>query len=94
MTKVYVGDIGTALVLDTGQSLAGASSVSIEARKPNGSTEVSWTAAVVETTKVQHISLVGTFDMPGEWKLQARVVLASGTWLGETVGLTVYRPFS
>ena len=93
MTKTYIGDTGTAIVLDTGQPLAGASSVSILARKPNGSTEVTWAGSVVETTKVQFQTLADTLDMAGEWKLQARVVLPSGTWLGETAALTVYRPF-
>ena len=94
MTKTYINDIGTAIVLDTGQSLAGAVSVGIEARKPNGSTEVSWSGAVVESTKVQFVTLAGTLDQAGEWLLQAKVVLASGTWLGETARLTVYRPFA
>jgi hypothetical protein len=92
MTKVYIGDTGTALVLDTGQSLAGATAVTIEARKPNG-TSVSLAGAVFETTKIRFITLAGTFDQFGEWRLQARAVLPSGTWLGETVSLTVYRAF-
>lgn len=94
MTKTYIGDTGTAIVLDTGHSLAGASAVSIEARKPNGSIEVSWPGTVVESTKVQFLTLAGTLDQAGEWLLQARVELSSGTWLGETARLTVYRPFS
>ena len=93
MTKTYVGDIGTAIVLDTGQSLAGASSVSIEVLRPGGTVQASWPGTVVESTKVQFVSLPDTFASAGEHKLQARVVLPSGTWLGETVGLTVYRPF-
>ena len=66
---------------------------SFQACKPNGSTEVTWVATVVESTKVQFVTLADSLDMAGEWKLQARVVLPSGTWLGETVRLTVYRPF-
>ena len=93
MTKTYIGDIGTAIVLDTGQSLAGASAVSIEVLKPVGAAPVSWAGTVVESTKVQFVSLADTFASAGEYKLQARVVLPGGTWLGETVGLTVYRPF-
>ena len=93
MTKTYIGDIGTAIVLDTGQSLAGASAVSIEVLRPGGTVLASWPATVVESTKVQYISAADTFAAAGEHKLQARVVLPSGTWLGETVGLTVYRPF-
>lgn len=93
MTKTYVGDIGTAIVLDTGQALAGASAVSIEARKPDG-TLVSWPGTVVESTKVQFVSVADTFSRAGEWLLQAKVVLPSGTWLGETAALAVSKPFS
>lgn len=93
MTKTYIGDTGTAITLDTGQALAGASSVSIEVLLPGGSAQASWPGAVVESTKVQFVSLADTFASAGEHRLQAKVVLPSGTWLGETVGLTVYRPF-
>ena len=33
-------------------------------------------------------------DVWGGWRLQARVQLPSGTWLGEVAALTVYKPFS
>lgn len=92
MSKVYVGDTGTAIVLDVGVSLAGATAQSIEARRPDG-TSVSWAGTVFESTKVRFISLVGTFSQPGDWKLQARVTLPTGTWTGEVAKLTVYRPF-
>jgi len=92
MSKTYVGDTGTLIQLDVGQSLAGAISVSIEAQRPDG-TAVSWAGTVVDTTKVQFTTLAGTFNMGGNWKLQAKVVLPSGAWLGELAELTVYRPF-
>lgn len=92
MSKVYVGDTGTAIVLDVGQSLAGALAVSVEAQKPNGEA-VSWTGAVFESTKVRFVTQAGSLDAPGVWRLQARVVLPSGTWLGEMAKLTVYKPF-
>ena len=90
--KVYIGDTGTAIVLDTGQSLAGATASTIEVRKPDG-TPVSLTAPVFESTKVRYITLAGTFDQAGEWLLQAKVTLPTGVWLGETASLTVYRAF-
>ena len=94
MTKTYIGDTGTAIVLDTGQILSGASAVSIEARKPSGLADVSWSGTVVESTKIRFNTLSGTLDQAGDWFLQARVVMSGGTWLGETARLTVYRPFS
>jgi hypothetical protein len=89
MSKPYVGDTGTLIQLDVGQSLAGAISVAIEARKPTGAVVV-WPGTVVSTTKVQYVTLFDTLDIPGLWKLQAKVVLPSGTWLGESAAMTVY----
>lgn len=93
MNKVYVGDTGTAIILDTGTSLATATSVGIEVKKPNGS-KVNWAGSVVESTKVSFVTLAGTLDQPGEWKLQAVVTLPNGTWKGETVVVRVYPPFA
>lgn len=91
-TKVYVGDIGTAIILDCGQDISTASARSIEARRPDGTT-VSWNAALDGETSLRFDTAAGTLNMSGSWKLQAKVVMPSGTWLGETVNLTVYRPF-
>ena len=93
MSKVYVGDTGTAIVLDTLQDISTASLAAIEVRKPNG-VLLTWTGAVYETTKVRFITLSDTLDLPGEWAMQARVTMPSGSWLGEVALLRVYSPFS
>jgi len=93
MTKVYVGDIGTELLLDTGQALATATALTIEVLKPD-STTASWTGAVSATTKIRFVSAAGTFNIAGEYRLQAKAVMPSGTWLGQTVSLTIYTPFT
>jgi hypothetical protein len=93
MTKVYVGDIGTDIILDTTHSLVAATAVSIEVLKPD-STTASWAASVTATTKVHFVSVAGTFDVAGIYRLQAKATLPSGVWLGETVELTVYTPFT
>lgn len=92
MTKVYFGDIGTAVVLDVGQDITAATAQSIEVRKPDSST-VSWPASVFENSKLRFVSLVGTFDAAGEWRLQAKVTLPTGTWRGDAVALKVRAPF-
>lgn len=33
-------------------------------------------------------------DLPGEWAMQAKVTMPSGSWLGEVALLRVYLPFS
>lgn len=91
--KPYVGDVGTEIKLDTFVILSTATAQSIEAQRPDG-TLVSWAATVVETTKVRYVTDANSFNKPGDWKLQARVVLPGGTWRGETVQVKVYAPFA
>ena len=90
--KVFVGDSGTRLELDTEVSLSGAVSQTIELIKPSG-VVVSLAATVTASTKVQAYSDASTFDEAGDWRLQARVVLPSGAWRGEAVPLRVYAAF-
>ncbi len=91
--KVYIGDTGTVIVLDCGQDISAATVRSIEARRPNGTT-VTWSAVASGTTAVSYTSTVETFDMPGEWRLQALVTLPTGKWRGEVARLEVYGVFA
>jgi len=92
MSKVYVGDTGTLIELDTGVSLAGATVLEIKARKPNGAA-VTWTATA-SATKVRYTTLAADIDQHGMWLLQASVTLPSGKWLGETAELKVFPVYS
>lgn len=91
MAKTYVGDVGTALELETGVSLAGATALAVSARKPDG-TEVTWTASASGTI-VRYVTQAGDLDVAGQWLLQAVVTNPSGTWRGETAKLKVYPKF-
>jgi len=90
---IYVGDTGTLIVLDCGQDISAASVRTIEVRKPNG-TAVQWSAVANGANSLAYTSLADTFDMAGEWQLQARVTLPSGQWRGKTAALQVYAPFT
>ena len=90
-SKTYLGDTGTVIELDTGVSLAGASALSIEAAKPDGTT-VSWTATATGTS-VRYTTQAGDLDVAGKWTLQAKATIGSGTWRGESVELIVYAHF-
>jgi hypothetical protein len=91
-TKSYVGDTGTRITLDCGTDISTSSARTIEVRKPDGST-ASWTATLSGTTGVYYDTAADTLDMPGTWRLQARVTIGSGVWRGETVLLQVYPAF-
>jgi hypothetical protein len=92
MSKVYVGDIGTAIELDTGVSLVGATVTQIKVRKPSGAV-VTWTATV-SSTKLRYVTLLNDLDQEGVWRMQASMTLPSGKWLGETAELKVYPPYA
>ena len=90
--KVYVGDIGTVIVLDCGQDISAATVREIAVRKPDASL-VTWTAVASGPNALAFTTVSGTLDRAGRWLLQAKVTLPSGSWLGETAELTVYAPF-
>lgn len=89
MSKTYVGDIGTEILLDTQVDISTATSVSILARKPDG-TKTTWSAQVSGGTNVRYVTQNNDLDVEGVWNLQAHVV--SPTWSGhsEAVEFSVY----
>lgn len=91
--RVYVGDVGTAIILDCGADVSAATARSIEARKPDGST-VTWAAVASGTNSIRHDVLPGALDQPGTWVLQAKVTLPAGTWRGRSVPLRVHAVYA
>lgn len=93
MSKVYVGDKGTEIILDCGADISTATIRKIKAKKPDGST-VDWTATASGTTAVKYTTLTGDLSMAGNWQLQAYVETPAWSGLGETFTLTVYPAFN
>src|SRR3990167_1190306 len=99
MPKHYVNELGTDLILDTGVVLATVTEQHIKFKNPAGTTgsfaaslynSYSELAVATGTYLLTH-SLVSTdFTTPGEWRLQAYIASATGTWLGETVKLQIF----
>lgn len=90
--KVYVGDVGTEIILDCMTDISGATTTEIVAQKPNGS-RVTWPAQIVESTKLKYVTIQGDLSHPGLWKLQARVVLPDWSGRGETFEVRIYNLF-
>jgi hypothetical protein len=94
--KVYIGDIGTVILLDTAATLTGGT-VTIKYEKPDGSTG-SWNGTIATSASgankgISYTTTSGDLNQPGLWKLQAYAVLSGGTWSGVTVPLIVYPAF-
>ena len=89
--KIYAGDVGTEILLDTGENISTASSLKIIFKNRQGTGE--WVGAVVETTKIRYITVADDLK-EGDWQLQASVVMPGRSGLGETVDMKVHAKFS
>lgn len=87
--KLYKGNVGTEIKLNIGKDITAATSLKIEALKPDD-TVVVWDGAVTETTKVMHTVAVGELDMKGDWILQAKVSFGTDVFYSEAVRMTVH----
>ncbi len=92
MGKIYKGDVGTEIILDTGEPLADATVHNI-AYKNASSTGV-FVGEVVETTKIRYITTsTDDLDVAGDWKFQPIVTLPSWSGRGETAVRAIYDDF-
>lgn len=87
--KVYVGDIGTEIIVNCGQSIVGATATSLEVRKPGGK-EVSWAASVYNDNYLKYTVVVDDFEKAGIYKVQSKLTLSGWTGRGETDNFRVY----
>jgi len=92
MSKVYVGDVGTEIILDCKEDISAATVSDILAKKPNG-VVVTWIGTVISLTKIKYATVASDLDMAGTWKLQVKVTVAGWSGLGETVDLKVFGAF-
>ena len=88
MSEVFVGDVGTELLLDCGTDISTATLVKIIARTPRGNKK-EWTGAVLGTTTVRYVVAAGDLDYPGNWTLQTYVEMPGWSGRGALVTLKV-----
>jgi len=91
--KVYIGDVGTVIDVDCGESISGATSCALSVLKPNGA-RVEWSATIHGTSVLRHIVVAGDLDVAGTYRLQPMLTL--GTWAGRgnTVSFDVWSLFT
>ena len=98
MSKYYVGDVGTEVLVDTGSPIDTATTMQLFVKKPSGQ-EVTWTAtlgpvnAQGEYTTLKYIIKAGDWDESGFYTLQAYVVLPAWTGRGDSVKFKIDVPF-
>lgn len=91
---VYVGDIGTAIYLDTLLSATDAATVTlaaIDVKKPDGTT-ARWVGSMVGS-EVMYATQAGDLDQAGTYRLQAYVEMPAWRGHGSTFVLEVLPTF-
>jgi hypothetical protein len=92
MGKVYVGDVGTEIILDCGTNISAATAISMSVRKPSGAVVV-WSAVASGTNSIKHVTEAGDLSVPGVYKVHAKVALPTWTGTGSAAEFSVYRDF-
>lgn len=91
--KLYVGDIGTEIVLDCGVDVSSATVRKILVRKPNSDAAIEWAALAEGTNKIKYVVVDGDLDVAGIYYLQAYIEMPTWKGRGETANLTVANLF-
>jgi len=88
MAVVFVGDVGTEIILDCGTDVSSATIKNIVVRKPNGN-RLTWGAVFDGANSIKHVTVDGDLDMAGTWHLQASVTMPTWRGVGDVALLVV-----
>ena len=93
MSKPRVGDVGTAIIIDMGVSVSGATNLNFAVRKPSypiTGGEEDWTPAEYNTDYLRYVSVTGDFDEEGIYEIVPSLTLGSWTGSADPVSFRVY----
>jgi len=89
MSRVFKGDIGTKIKLNSGQDISSASKIQIRFKKPGGTKGV-WAAVLEGTQYGYYILKSGDMDENGVWEVQLYVEIDNWKGYGEIATFTAY----
>jgi hypothetical protein len=92
MSKMYVGDIGTIIILDVGITVASATSYSFKVIKPSGVIQ-DWTCTVNSTTSFKYATQNGSLNESGIYHIQAYATYPDWNGRSDTISFEVYDLF-
>lgn len=83
MSEVFVGDVGTEILMDCGVNISTATAVKIIAKRPGGNKR-NWVGTISGTNFIRYVIQAGDLDVAGPWEIQAHVTMPGwtgrGTW--------------
>ncbi len=100
--KHYVNETGSDFLIDTGVLIGTAALYYILTKNPAG-IEGTFAASLYDsysplagltgTYYLKHTLAYTDLSVAGDWKFQAFIAAADGTWYGETINQTIYAKF-
>lgn len=81
MSDYFVGDEGTAVIVDMEDNISTATDKHIKVLKPGASSSVQWAATLYGDTKLKHITTADDFSVSGTYKIQGWVDIPT-PWKG------------
>jgi len=84
----YVGDVGTAIIVDVCSDITQATLVALDVTRPDKTT-TRWVGNVYDTTKIRYYADVGDFSLAGEYRVQAYVEMPGWQGHGNTTTFKV-----
>jgi hypothetical protein len=87
---IFIGDIGTKIILDVGLDISEATVRKIKYSKPDGGVG-DWPAAQETVMSISYITQAGDISISGRWKLQAYIETLTWKRHGE-VGMLNIKP--
>lgn len=88
MSRVFVGDVGTVIILDTKVNITTTTTRKILVETPSGVSR-EWVASIEGLTSIKYTIQEGDLDEAGVWMLQAYVEMPGWKGRGSSVMLDV-----
>lgn len=92
MSKHYINEIGTEIIVNCGEDISTASIHKIKVKKPSG-VKVEWNADIHEINYLKYIIATDDFNEVGEYSLQSYIEIGGWKGHGETVKFDIRRHF-
>jgi len=92
--KVYVGDVGTEILVDTGVALATATVLELHVMKPGATAPVTWTGTISGATSISYLVIAADLDVAGDYTVQPYLEMPDWKGHGHAARFHVWPEFN
>ena len=89
--SIYLGDVGTEIIIDCGAPISAATKCEIKFSRPSGTTGT-WIATLKTTTSISYVTQADDIDELGLWWVQAYIETPAWKLYGKATTIEVLSP--